>query len=149
LKEEWVLKDFKAFVMRGNVLDLAVAVIIGAAFGKIVSSLVDDILMPPLGMLLGHLDFSNFFLDLSGKHYATLAEAKAAGAPAIRYGLFLNALLTFLIQAFAIFMLVRQLGRFMTKKEAAAPAEKDCPFCLLKIPVKASKCGHCTSMLAG
>jgi len=143
-----MFKDFKTFIMRGNVLDLAVAVILGAAFGKIVSSLVDDILMPPLGMLLGHLDFSNFFLDLSGQHYATLADAKAAGAPVLRYGLFLNALITFVIQAFAIFLLVRQAARFITKKEQA-PAEKECPFCLLKIPVQAKKCGHCTSALAG
>lgn len=146
--EERMFKDFKAFVARGNVLDLAVGVILGAAFGKIVSSLVDDLLMPPLGMLLGHIDFSNFFIDLSRKGYATLAEAKAAGAPTIRYGLFLNAAISFVIQAFAVFMLVRQVARFAPKKEAAPVTEQDCPFCRLKIPLKATRCGHCTSTLA-
>ena len=144
-----MLKDFKTFVTRGNVVDLAVAVIVGAAFGKIVSSLVDDMLMPPLGMLLGHLDLTNFFIDLSGKGYATLAEARAAGAPTIRYGLFANAVINFVVQAFAIFVLIRQIARWTSQKQASAPTEKDCPFCLLKIPVKASRCGHCTSTLEG
>jgi large conductance mechanosensitive channel len=143
-----MLKDFKAFIVRGNVLDLAVAVIVGAAFGKVVSSLVDDLLMPPVGMLLGHLDFSSFFIDLSRKGYATLAEAKAAGAPTIRYGLFLNNTLNFVIQAFAIFLVIKQVARF-TPKQEVAPSEKDCPLCLMKIPVKATKCGHCTSVLVG
>src|SRR5689334_31702 len=111
-----MLKDFKAFVMRGNVIDLAVAVILGAAFGKIVTSLVDDLLMPPLGMLLGHLDFSSFFVDLSRKGYATLAEAKAAGAPTLRYGLFINTAINFVIQAFAVFLLVRQVTRFTPRE---------------------------------
>jgi large conductance mechanosensitive channel len=143
-----MLKDFKAFALRGNVLDLAVAVIIGAAFGKVVASLVDDLLMPPLGLALGHLDFSSFFIDLSGKGYATLAEAKAAGAPALRYGSFLNAMVNFLIQAFAIFVLVRQVTRFTTPAAApATPTDKDCPFCFSKIPIKATRCPHCTSTL--
>jgi large conductance mechanosensitive channel len=144
-----MLKDFKAFALRGNVLDLAVAVVIGVAFGKVVTSVVDDLLMPPLGMLLGHFDFSSFFIDLSGKGYATLAEAKAAGAPALRYGSFLNAVVNFLIQAFAIFVLVRQVTRFTAPAAAPTPpADKDCPFCFTRIPIKAVRCPHCTSALA-
>lgn len=144
-----MLQEFKQFAMRGNVLDLAVAVVIGAAFGKIVTSFVNDILMPPLGLLIGNVDFSNLFISLSGRSYPTLAEAKVAGAPTINYGLFLNTVLDFLIVAFAIFLVIRQVNRFARKPEAApAPATtRDCPFCLLSIPIKAVRCPHCTSEL--
>jgi large conductance mechanosensitive channel len=144
-----MFKEFKEFIMRGNVLDLAVAVVIGAAFGKIVNSLVNDVLMPPLGLLLGNLDFSNLFISLSGTHYDTLEAAKTAGAPVLRYGLFINSLVDFLIIAFAIFVVVRSANR-LHKKPAAAPAEptsKECPFCVSSIPIKASRCPHCTSQL--
>ena len=123
-----MLKEFKEFAMRGNVIDLAVGVAIGAAFGKIVSSLVDDILMPPIGRLLGHVDFSNLFITLADAHFDTLADAKKAGAPTLNYGLFLNNVINFLIVAFAIFLVVQQVNRW-TKKSAppAAPSTKDCP----------------------
>lgn len=144
-----MLNDFKNFILRGNVMDLAVGIIIGAAFTKIVTSLVDDILMPPIGLLTGGTDFSNFFVNLSGQHYATLAQAQAAGAPIIRYGLFLNAVIQFLIVGFAIFMLVRLLNRLI-KKAPVTPeiSTKLCPYCLSVTPLKASKCAHCTSELA-
>src|SRR5687767_10416451 len=133
-------KEFRAFVLRGNVLDLAVAVVVGAAFGRIVTSLVEDILMPPLGLVLGGVDFTNLFLDLSGRGYATLAEAKEAGAPTLRYGLFLNHLVSFLIVAFAVFLVVKQASRFVPT-EAPPPAglTRDCPFCLSAIPAKATR----------
>ena len=141
-----MLKEFKAFAMRGNVLDMAVGIIIGAAFGKIVSSLVDDVIMPPVGRVLGKVDFSNLFVDLSGAHYATLAEAKKNGAPALNYGLFMNTLINFLIVAFAIFLLLRVVNRWLVKPvPAAAPTTKDCPQCAMPIPLAAKKCGHCTS----
>lgn len=144
-----MLKEFKEFVMRGNVLDLAVGIIIGAAFGKIVSSFVNDILMPPVGLLLAKVDFSNLFLNLSGTPYASLAEAKAAGAATLNYGLFLNAVIDFLIVSFAIFMLIRQANRLKREPEAApaAPAIKECPYCLSIVPRKATRCAACTSEL--
>jgi len=143
-----MLKEFKEFAMRGNVLDLAVGVIIGAAFGKIVSSLVDDILMPPIGKVLGHVDFSNLFINLSETSYPTIAAAKAAGSPTVNYGIFLNAIINFLIVAFAIFLLVRTVNRWAAKPApAAAPTTKDCPQCAMAIPLAAKKCGHCTSAL--
>lgn len=143
-----MLKEFKAFAMRGNVLDMAVGIIIGAAFGKIVSSLVDDVLMPPLGKLLGHADFSNFFVSLDGHSYATLAEAKAAHAVTVNYGMFVNTIINFLIVAFAVFLLVRAVNRWVVKQPpAAAPTTKDCPQCAMAIPIAAKKCGHCTSNL--
>lgn len=143
-----MLKEFKEFAMRGNVLDLAVGVIIGAAFGKIISSLVDDIIMPPIGKALGHVDFSNLFINLGETPYPTIAAAKAAGSPTINYGIFLNTVINFLIVAFAIFLLVRTVNRWTTKPApAAAPASKDCPQCAMAIPVAAKKCGHCTSAL--
>ena len=143
------MKEFKEFVMRGNVVDMAVGIIIGAAFGKIVSSLVSDILMPPIGLLLGNVDFSNLFVNLSGKSYATLAEAKAAGAATISYGIFINHIIDFTIVAFAIFVLVRQINRLKRQPEAvpAEPTTKECPFCLSKISLKAIRCPHCTSEL--
>src|SRR5246127_3719195 len=124
-----MFKEFKEFVMRGNVLDLAVGIIIGAAFGKIVTSLVNDIVMPPIGLLLGKVDFANLFIDLSGGHYPTVAAAKAAGAATINYGLFLNAVVDFVIVAFVIFLVVRQANRLKRQPAAAAPTTKDCPFC--------------------
>lgn len=144
-----MLKEFKEFAMRGNVLDMAIGIIIGAAFGKIVTSFVDDILMPPLGMLLGKVDFSNLFLSLSGRSYDTLAAAKAAGTPVMAYGLFLNNVFNFLIVAFAIFLLIRQVNRLKSGPPPATPTTKDCPHCLAAIPLKATRCGHCTSQLAG
>ena len=148
-----ILAEFKEFAMRGNVVDMAVGIIIGGAFGTIVKSLVEDVLMPPIGVLLGGVDFSNFFLVLKdGKKlagpYAHLADAKAAGAVSINYGLFLNAIISFLIVAFAVFMLVRTLNRLRRKEEAPAPATQDRRYCLSAIPVKASRCPHCTSQLA-
>ena len=140
-----MLKEFKAFAMRGSVLDLAVGVIIGAAFGKVVSSLVDDVLMPPLGRLIGKVDFSNLYLNLSETHYETLAEAKAHGA-ALSYGIFLNTILNFLIVAFAVFLLVRSVNKWLPKPPAPVTT-KDCPQCAMAIPVSAKKCGHCTSMV--
>ncbi len=141
-----MLKDFKAFILRGNVFDMAVGVIIGAAFGKIVSSLVSDLLMPPIGYLMGAVDFANLFISLGGTHYATLKEAQAAGAPTINYGVFFNSVLNFLIVAAAIFVLVRQVSKLYPKPApAAAPATKDCRFCLSKIPTLATRCAFCTS----
>jgi large conductance mechanosensitive channel len=143
-----MLKEFKEFAMRGNVLDMAVGIIIGAAFGKIVTSFVEDVLMPPLGHLLGHVDFANKFLSLDGQHYESIAAAKTAGA-ALSYGVFLNNVINFLIVAFAVFLLVRTVSRFTTKPAApAAPTTKDCPQCAMSIPIQAKRCGHCTTQLA-
>ena len=146
-----MMKDFKAFVMRGNVLDLAVAVIIGAAFGPIVTSLVSDIVMPPIGLILGHVDFKDLFICLNGKTYATFAAAKEAGAPTIAYGQFLNTVINFLIVAFVVFLLVRGASKLQRKPEPApaAPTTKDCVFCCTAIPIAAKRCPHCTSELAG
>ncbi len=140
-----ILKEFRDFAARGNVIDLAVGVIIGAAFGKIVASLVADIVMPPIGMLLGGVDFSNLFVALNRGSYATLAEAKAAAAPTVNYGLFLNQVFEFLVVAFVIFLLVRQINRF--KEPVAETPMRDCPFCLSKIPAKATRCAQCTSVV--
>ena len=144
-----MLKEFKEFAMRGNVLDMAIGIIIGAAFGKIITSFVNDVLMPPIGLVLGKVDFSNLFINLSGKSYDTLAAAKAASAATINYGLFLNTVIDFVIVAFAIFLLVKQVNRLQRKPEAppAAPATKDCPYCLSSIALKATRCPHCTSEL--
>jgi large conductance mechanosensitive channel len=141
-------KEFREFAARGNVIDLAVGVILGAAFGKIVTSLVDDIIMPPIGMALGGVDFASMFVALNGGHYASLAAAKAAGAPTINYGLFINTLLQFLIVAFVIFMLVRQINRMKTPAPAGPKDEsRDCPYCVSRIPLKATRCPQCTSAL--
>lgn len=145
--------DFKTFIMRGNVLDLAVAVIIGAAFGGVVKSLVDDVIMPPLGLAIGKVDFTNLFVTLlDGPKvpgpYVSLADAKAAGAVTVNYGLFLNSLLGFLIVALAVFMLVRVANRIARKPAPVAPNEKACPFCATNIPVAATRCPNCTSQLA-
>jgi len=144
-----MLKEFKEFAMRGNVLDMAIGIVIGVAFGKVITSFVNDIVMPPIGLLLGGVDFSNLFIDLSGKSYATLVEAKAAGAATIKYGLFLNTVVDFIIVAFVIFLLVRQVNQMARKPEAAlaAPTTKECPYCLSSIAIKAIRCPHCTSEL--
>lgn len=144
-----MLREFKEFVARGNVVDLAVGVVIGAAFGKIVDSLVKDIIMPPIGLILGKVDFANLFIDLSGGGYRTLAEAQAAGAATINYGQFFNNVISFIIIAFAIFIVIKQINRFRrTADEAAAPTDKACPFCVMMIPTAARRCPHCTSEIA-
>jgi len=144
-----MLKEFKEFAMRGNVLDMAVGIIVGAAFGQIVNSFVQDVMMPPIGRLFGHADFSNLFVTLTGQHYDTVAAAKAAGAATLNYGMFLNTIINFMIVAFAVFLLVRQVNRLMPKPAPvpAAAATRDCPYCLSAVPAKATKCGHCTSDL--
>ncbi|MBZ5647988.1 MAG: large-conductance mechanosensitive channel protein MscL [Acidobacteriia bacterium] len=139
-----MMKEFKEFALRGNVLDMAIGIILGVAFGRIVTSFVEDILMPPLGLLLGKVDFSNLFFSLTGRHFDTLAAAKAAGAPTINYGMFVNHVFNFVIVAFAIFLLVRQVNR-LKRQPAAAPTTRECPLCLSQIPIKAVKCAHCTS----
>ena len=143
-----MLKEFKEFVMRGNVMDMAIGLILAAAFGKIVTSFVGDVLMPPIGLILGHVDFSNLFLNLSGQQYDTLAAAKTAGAATINYGLFLTTIFDFLIVAFVVFLLVKQLNKF--KKPAPAPvvSTRECPHCLSMIPLKATRCAYCTSEVA-
>ena len=147
-----MLKDFKAFIMRGSVVDLAVGVIIGAAFGSIIKSLVDDILMPPIGLATGGVDFANKFLVLkdgakAAAHYASLADAKAAGAVTLNYGVFVNQMVTFLIVAACIFLVVRMVARLQGPPPAAAPSTKTCAFCATEIPVAAKRCPHCTSAL--
>jgi large conductance mechanosensitive channel len=142
-----MLKDFKEFIARGNVVDLATAVVIGAAFGKIVDSLVKDIIMPPIGLLLGKVDFSNLFVNLGPTKYEKLAEAQAAGAPTLNYGVFLNQVISFLIVAFAVFILIRNLNRFRRTSEPAQASDKVCPQCIMTIPLAAKRCPHCTSEL--
>ena len=141
-----MLKEFKEFAMRGNVLDMAVGIIIGAAFGKIVTSFVEDVLMPPLGKLVGPVNFASRFISLSSEHYDTLSAAKSANVATLNYGIFLNNIINFLIVAFAIFLLVRMVNRWTSKP--AAPATKDCPQCAMSIPIQAKRCGHCTTQLA-
>jgi large conductance mechanosensitive channel len=144
-----MLQEFKEFALRGNVLDLAVAVIIGAAFGEIVNSFVGDILMPPVGLLLGNVDFSNLFINLSGGRYESLAAAEEAGAATVNYGVFINTIVDFAIVAFALFLVVRQVNRLQRREEEepAEPTTKECPYCLSTIPVGATRCPHCTSEL--
>lgn len=142
-----MLNDFKAFVMKGNVLDLAVAVIIGAAFGAIVTSAVQDVIMPPIGLALGNVDFKDLFISLSGQSFPTLAAAKEAGAPIIAYGQFLNTVINFLIIAFVIFLVVRAASKLQKPAPAAAPTTKDCSYCFTPIPIPAKRCPHCTSQL--
>ena len=140
-----MLDEFKKFIMRGNVLDMAVGIIIGAAFSKIVSSLVSDILMPPLGLIMGKIDFSNLFINLSDTKVTTLAEAKVANVPVIAYGQFLNSVIDFLIVAFAIFMLVKQVNRLMVKPEEPKKEPRLCPYCKSEVHDEATKCPHCAS----
>jgi large conductance mechanosensitive channel len=143
-----MLKEFKEFAMRGNVLDMAVGIIIGAAFGKIITSFVNDVLMPPIGLLLGRVDFSSLFIDLSGNHSATLAAAKVINAPTLNYGVFINTIIDFLLVAFAIFLVVKQVNRFRRPPEAPpAPATRECPMCTSTIPLKARRCPQCTADL--
>ena len=142
-----MLKEFKEFALRGNVLDMAVGIIIGGAFGKIVTSLVNDIVMPPIGLLLGGVNFNDLFLSLNGKSYATMTAAKAASAPTLNYGMFLNNILDFLIVAVAMFIMIRQFNRLMPPAPATAVTTRECPFCASEIPLKATRCAHCTSEL--
>jgi large conductance mechanosensitive channel len=147
-----MLKEFKAFALRGNVLDLAVGIIIGGAFGTIVKSLVDDVIMPPIGLALGNVDFSNLFALLKAgpkapPPYASLAEAQAAGAVTVNYGQFINNVVAFIIIAFAVFLVVRAANRLMPLEAAAAPTTKDCPYCRMAIPIGATRCPHCTTEL--
>ncbi|MHB1357018.1 MAG: large conductance mechanosensitive channel protein MscL [Anaerolineae bacterium] len=142
-----MLKELKAFILRGNVLDLAVAVMIGAAFGAVVTSLVKDIIMPPIGLLLGKIDFSSLYINLSGKAYASLAEAQKAGAATINYGVFINAIINFIIVGLVLFIAIKAANATKKPAPAAAPTTKDCPFCCTAIPVKASRCPNCTSEL--
>lgn len=142
-----MLKEFREFIMRGNVVDLAVGVIIGGAFGKIVSSLVSDIIMPPIGLLLNGVNFSNLFISLTGQPYATVAEAQAAGAPTLNYGSFINAVIDFLIIGLVIFLLIRAINRMQKPAPAAAPQTRECPFCFSSISLKATRCPSCTSQL--
>jgi large conductance mechanosensitive channel len=146
-----MIKEFKEFIMRGNVIDMAVGIIIGVAFGAIVSSLVKDVIMPPIGLLLGNVDFANLFAvikdgEIAAGPYDTLAQAQAGGAVTINYGVFINYVITFLIVAFVVFLMIRQINR-MRRAPAAAPITKECPYCFSSIPIKATRCGHCTSEL--
>ena len=140
-----MLKEFKTFIIRGNVVDLAVAVVLGAAFGAIVTSFVNDLLMPPLGLVLGRVNFNDLFISLSGRTYPSLAAAKAAGAPTLNYGVFINTVLNFVILAFAVFLLIRQANRL---RAPAAVTTRECPQCAMTIPLKAQRCPHCTSQVS-
>jgi len=142
-----MLKEFKEFALKGNVVDLAVGIIIGAAFGKIVDSLVKDVIMPPIGMIMGKVDFSTLFISLSGTHYDTLAEAKKAGAATLNYGMFISTIVDFTIMAFVVFLLVKQINRMKKEAPVAAPSTKDCTFCFSAIPIPATRCPNCTSTL--
>ncbi|HEX5483227.1 MAG TPA: large conductance mechanosensitive channel protein MscL [Terriglobia bacterium] len=141
-------KEFKAFAMKGSVLDMAIGIVIGIAFGQIISSLVSDIIMPPLGLAMGHIDFNNYFVNLTSTHYATLADAKKAGAAVIAYGHFINTVIDFIIVAFAMFLFIKWFSRMKKPEAPAAPTTKDCPYCASSIPLKAVRCPHCTSQLA-
>ena len=142
-----MLNEFKTFIVRGNMIDLAVGLVIGAAFTTVVTSFVNDILMPPIGLLLGKVDFANLFVTLGSGSFPTLAAAKAAGVPTLNYGLFINSIIAFLIVAFAVFLIVRAANRLQPKEAAAAPSTKDCPYCKMPIPLAATRCPQCTSDL--
>jgi large conductance mechanosensitive channel len=141
-----MLKEFREFAVRGNVLDMAIGIIVGVAFGKIITSLVNDVIMPPIGLVLGRVDFNDLFLSLDGKAYKSLGAAKAAGAATINYGTFLNTILDFIIVAFVMFLLVRQVNRMMPTTPAE-PTTRECPYCASQIPLKASRCPNCTSLI--
>jgi large conductance mechanosensitive channel len=143
-----MLNEFRTFIIRGNMIDLAVGIVIGAAFTTVVNSFVNDILMPPIGLLLGRVDFTNLFVNLSGGGYPTIAAAKAAGAPTLNYGLFINSIINLVIVGFAVFLVVKQVNRFRGPAPVAAPTTKDCPACAMPIPLKARRCPHCTSEVA-
>lgn len=151
MEEIGMLKEFKQFISRGNVIDLAIGIIIGGAFGKIISSLVNDIVMPPIGLLLGNVDFANLYINLSGKHFRSLVAAQAVGAPTINYGLFINTVINFLIVSLCIFIVIRQVSRvtsrFKKPVAAADPTTKACPYCITEISILATRCPHCTSQL--
>jgi large conductance mechanosensitive channel len=142
-----VLEEFKKFALRGNVIDLAIGFIMGSAFSAIVNSLVNDIIMPPIGLLLGKVDFSNLFINLGNTHYTSLAQAKADGAPTINYGLFINTVIQFLIVSFVLFLLIRQINRWTKPQIKTEPIAKECPYCYMSIPTQAVRCPHCTSDL--
>lgn len=142
-----MIKEFKEFAMRGNMIDLAVGLILGSAFGAIVTSLVNDIIMPPIGLILGKVDFINLFISLTGRDFPSVAAAKAAGAPTLNYGLFINTVINFVIVAFALFLLVKQVNRLRPPQPAAAAATRECPYCASMIPAKARRCPNCTSDL--
>jgi len=142
-----MLKEFRDFVMKGNVIDLAVAVIIGGAFGRIITSLVNDIIMPPIGLLLGKVNFVDLFISLDGSKYATLADAQAAGAPTLNYGFFINTIIDFIIVALVIFLIIRQVNRMKKAPAPTAPTTKECPHCFTQIPIPATRCPNCTSEL--
>ena len=147
-----MLKEFRDFAMRGNVIDLAIGIIIGGAFGKIVNSLVNDVLMPPLGLLLGRVNFASLFISLSGQHYGSIEQAKAAGAATLNYGEFINTIVNFVIVAFAVFLLVRQVNKVTAKfgpnQAPPSPTTKECPYCISTIALKATRCPNCTATLA-
>lgn len=145
-----MFKEFKEFIAKGNVFDLAVGIVIGAAFGAVVNSLVNDVIMPPIGMIMGGVDFGNLYINLGTEDYPTLAAAVEAGAPVIKYGAFINSVISFLILAFVVFLLVKGYNRMRAQHESApaAPTTKDCPFCAFSIPITATRCPHCTSQLA-
>ncbi len=142
-----MFKEFKEFLMRGNVLDLAVAVVIGGAFGAVITSLVKDVIMPPIGLLLGKVNFTNLFIDLSGQNFKSLADAQAAGAATINYGLFINTIINFVIVGFVIFLIIKAANKAQKPAPAAIPDKKDCPYCYSSIAIKATRCPHCTSEL--
>jgi large conductance mechanosensitive channel len=146
-----MFKEFKEFALRGNVLDMAIGIIIGAAFGRIVTSLVNDVIMPPLGLLLGKVDFPNLFINLTGEHYTSLVSARDAGAATINYGVFINTIIDFVLVAFVLFLLIRQFNRLRRQPAPAvvAPTTKECPYCLGSVPLKAIRCPYCTSELKG
>jgi large conductance mechanosensitive channel len=143
-----MLSEFKTFIVRGNMVDLAVGIVIGAAFTGVVTSFVNDLLMPPIGLLLGRVDFTNLFLTLRGGPFPTIAAAKAAGVPTLNYGLFVNSIINLLIVGFAVFLVVKQMNRLRGPDPVAAPSTKDCPACAMPIPLKARRCPHCTSEIA-
>ena len=143
-----MLNEFRTFIIRGNMIDLAVGLVIGASFTTVVTSFVNDLLMPPIGLLLGRVDFANLFVNLSGGGYPTIAAAKAAGAPTLNYGLFINSIINLVIVGFAVFLVVKQVNRFRGPEPVAAPTTKDCPACAMPIPLKARRCPHCTSEVA-